>query len=242
MAQMMFCAVSNSCFRYYFEQCMYVAKILLYFIFDCIYTKRNLYSLFSQRETTHLASRFSLTLRYSDDVLSINPEFENYLDQMYSAELEIKDTTESIISTSYLDLLLLIGRDFPNLCLFSTFHLDHPSVRSRFCFVQGQFSLRFSLAIFALWPESELKSGLIEWCTSIKDFIPKSEIWRIQDLVNQLSIFVRRKIRLGEFKLVCVENHNIRISSYIVVPEPHCRRKQDWTAFSAAEDRLQIEQ
>ena len=39
------------------------------------------------------------------------PEFENYLGQMYPAELEIKDTTESTTSASYLDLLLLIGRD-----------------------------------------------------------------------------------------------------------------------------------
>ena len=30
---------------------------------------------------------------------------------MYPAEFEIKDTTESIISASYLDLLLSLGRD-----------------------------------------------------------------------------------------------------------------------------------
>ena len=60
----------------------------------------------------HLASRCNLTYRYIDDVLSINnPEFENYLGQMYPAELEIKDTTESTTSASYLDLLLSIGRD-----------------------------------------------------------------------------------------------------------------------------------
>ena len=60
----------------------------------------------------HLASRFNLTYKYIDDVLSINnPEFENYLNQMYPAELEIKDTTESTTSASYLDLLLSIGRD-----------------------------------------------------------------------------------------------------------------------------------
>ena len=60
------------------------------------------------------ASRFNLTYRYIDDVLSINnPEFEHYLCQMYPAELEIKDTTESTTSASYLhvDLLLSIGRD-----------------------------------------------------------------------------------------------------------------------------------
>ena len=60
----------------------------------------------------HLASRFNLTYRYIDDALSINnPEFENFQGQMYPAELEIKDTTESTTSASYLDLLLSIWRD-----------------------------------------------------------------------------------------------------------------------------------
>ena len=60
----------------------------------------------------HLASLFNLTYRYIDDVLSINhPDFENYLGQMYPAELEIKDSTESTTSASYLDLLLSIGKD-----------------------------------------------------------------------------------------------------------------------------------
>ena len=58
-----------------------------------------------------MASRFNFTYRYIDDVLSINnPEFENDLGQMYPVELEIKDTTESNTSASYLDLLLSIGR------------------------------------------------------------------------------------------------------------------------------------
>ena len=51
-----------------------------------------------------LASRFNFTYRYIDDVLSINnPKFENYLGKMYSVELEIKDTTGSNTSASYLD-------------------------------------------------------------------------------------------------------------------------------------------
>ena len=56
--------------------------------------------------------KLDFTLECIDDVLSINnPDFENYLGQMYHAELEIKDTTESNTSASYLDLLLSIGRD-----------------------------------------------------------------------------------------------------------------------------------
>ena len=58
-----------------------------------------------------LASLFNFTYRYIDDVLSINnPDFENYLGQMYPPELEIKDTTDDT-SASYLDLLLSIDRD-----------------------------------------------------------------------------------------------------------------------------------
>jgi hypothetical protein len=45
---------------------------------------------------------FNSTCRYIDDVLSINN------DSVYPSELEIKDTTESSTSTSYLDVLLNI--------------------------------------------------------------------------------------------------------------------------------------
>ena len=59
-----------------------------------------------------LASQFNFTYRYTDDGLSINnPDFDNYLGQMYPPEMEIKDTTESNFSASYLDLLQSIGRD-----------------------------------------------------------------------------------------------------------------------------------
>ena len=52
------------------------------------------------------------TYRYIDDVLSINsPVLENYLDKMSPVELEVKDTTESNSSASYIDLLLLIAKD-----------------------------------------------------------------------------------------------------------------------------------
>ena len=84
-----------------------VADIFLYsyeteFIQSLLSTKRK-----------RLASQFNFTYRYIDDVLlSINnPDFENNLGQMYPPELEIKDTTESNTSASYLDLLPSIGRD-----------------------------------------------------------------------------------------------------------------------------------
>ena len=56
-----------------------------------------------------LAVSFNHTFRYIDDVLSINNHnFPNYVHLMYPDELEIKDTTESDKSASYLDILLNI--------------------------------------------------------------------------------------------------------------------------------------
>ena len=68
-----------------------------------------------------LASQFNFTYRYIDDILSINnPDFENYLGQIFPAELEIKDMTESNTSASYLDLLLSIESDVSCTLPFTT--------------------------------------------------------------------------------------------------------------------------
>ena len=92
-----------------------------------VFIRSGCHTVFALNGKKQLASRFNLTYRYIDDVLSINnPEFENYLGQMYPAELEIKDTTESSTSASYLDLLCrwegsrLEDRDWKNFTLPST--------------------------------------------------------------------------------------------------------------------------
>jgi hypothetical protein len=56
-----------------------------------------------------LAVSFNYTFRYIDDVLSINNHnFHNYVHFIYPDEVEIKGTTESDKSASYLDILLNI--------------------------------------------------------------------------------------------------------------------------------------
>jgi hypothetical protein len=56
-----------------------------------------------------IAMSYNYTFRYIDDVQSIkNQHFHNYFNLIYSDELEIKDTTESHQSASYLDILLNI--------------------------------------------------------------------------------------------------------------------------------------
>ena len=60
----------------------------------------------------YLAKSFNFTFRYIDDVLSLNnSKFGDYVDFIYPEELEIKDTTDSSNSASYLDIMLSIDKD-----------------------------------------------------------------------------------------------------------------------------------
>jgi hypothetical protein len=59
-----------------------------------------------------LARSFNFTFRYIDDVLSLtNSRFGDFVDRIYSIELEIKDTTDKDTSASYLDLHLEIDSE-----------------------------------------------------------------------------------------------------------------------------------
>ena len=60
----------------------------------------------------NLAQSFNFTFRYIDDVLSLsNAKFEDHLHLIYPNELEIKNTTDTIKSASYLDLFIQIDRN-----------------------------------------------------------------------------------------------------------------------------------
>ena len=60
-----------------------------------------------QKGNKRLARSFNFTFRYIDDVLSLNNKnFDDYVHAIYPPELEIKDTTDSPSSASYLDLSL----------------------------------------------------------------------------------------------------------------------------------------
>ena len=97
-----------------------------------------------------LASQFNFTYRYIDDVLSINnPDFENYLGLMYPAELEIKNTTESNTSASYLDLLLSTGRDGQLRTPFTTNVTISTSISHNFRSWVATFHLRQPMAFLS---------------------------------------------------------------------------------------------
>ena len=59
-----------------------------------------------------LARSFNFTFRYIDDVLSlINSNFDNFVDHIYTIELERKDNTYTYRSASYIDLHLEIDSE-----------------------------------------------------------------------------------------------------------------------------------
>ena len=65
-----------------------------------------------RKKDKKLAISFNSTFRYIDDVLSlINSKFGDYVDRIYPIELEIKDTTDTVKSASYLDLHLEIDNE-----------------------------------------------------------------------------------------------------------------------------------
>jgi hypothetical protein len=67
----------------------------------------------------HEARAFNFTYRYTDDVLSINnPRFAEFLPLIYPPELEIKETTDTASSASFLDLYL----EFDDSGQFTTLH------------------------------------------------------------------------------------------------------------------------
>ena len=56
-----------------------------------------------------MAKRFSKTVRYIDDLLTLNnPSFESYISNIYPPELILKKTTESSSMVSYLDVYITI--------------------------------------------------------------------------------------------------------------------------------------
>ena len=65
-----------------------------------------------KKNEKRVARFFNFTFRYIDDVLSLNnSRFGDFVDRIYPIELEIKDTTDTDKSASYLDLHLEIDSE-----------------------------------------------------------------------------------------------------------------------------------
>ena len=67
---------------------------------------------FAEKLKKNLARSFNFTIHYINDVLSINScKIGDFVDRIYPVELEIKDTTDTDRSESYVDLHLEIDNE-----------------------------------------------------------------------------------------------------------------------------------
>ena len=88
--------------------CLWVQTVLLFPpICSFIRMRQTSYRGFSRKIEKKLARSFNFTFRYIGDVLSLNnSRFGDFVDPI---ELEIKDTTDTYRSASYIDLHIEIG-------------------------------------------------------------------------------------------------------------------------------------
>jgi hypothetical protein len=78
-----------------------------------------------------LARSFNFTFCYIDDVLSLNnSRFGDFVDCIYPIELEIKDTTDTDRSASYLDLFLKIFKYKQTIYMIGAPRENHQSAAS----------------------------------------------------------------------------------------------------------------
>jgi hypothetical protein len=80
--------------------------VLLFYLFLYSY-EADFIQGFLKKTEKKLTRSFNFTFRYIYDILSLNnSRFGDFVDRIYSIELEIKDTTDTDRSASYIDLHL----------------------------------------------------------------------------------------------------------------------------------------
>ena len=123
---------------------------------------------------------FNLTFRYIDDVLSINnPKFNEYLDVIYSSELEIKDTSDSLHFVNFLDLCLRINNKQITTCLYDKRDDINFNIVN-FPFLNSNIPSSPAYGVFV--------SQLVRYSRSSSDYL---------DFVKRSSILVERLAKQG---------------------------------------------
>ena len=160
-----------------------------------------------------LARSFNFTFRYIDDVLSLNnSKFGEYVDRIYPSELEIKDTTETIRSASYLDLHLEIDNN-------GRLRTKLYDKRDDFNFPIVNFPFLCS-NIPAAPAYGVYMSQLIRYsraCISYQDFLDRG-LLLTRKLLNQGFLMIRLKSSLRKFygrHHELVDSYEISVSQMI---------------------------
>ena len=146
------------------------------------------------RKQKNIAQSFNFTYRYIDDVLSLsNSDFDKYIHTIYPPELEIKNTTDSNKSSSYLDLLLSIDANKKLHTKLYDKRDDFDFHIVNFPFLDSNIPLSPAYGVYI--------SQLIRYaraCTEYTDFIDRSKILTSK-LLNQGYKSDRLKVAINKF-------------------------------------------
>ena len=138
-----------------------------------------------------LARSFNFTFRYIDDVLSLsNSRFDDFVDRIYPIEFEIKDTTDTDRSTSYLDLHLEIDSEGRLRMKLYDKRDDFNFPIVNFPFICSNISAASAYGVYI--------SQLIRYsraCGSYQDFLDR-ELLLTRKLLNQGFLLVKLKSSL----------------------------------------------
>jgi hypothetical protein len=138
-----------------------------------------------------LARSFNFTFRYIDDVLSLsNSRFGDFVDRIYPIEFEIKDTTDTDRSTSYLDLHLEIDSEGRLRMKLYDKRDDFNFPIVNFPFICSNISAASAYGVYI--------SQLIRYsraCGSYQDFLDR-ELLLTRKLLNQGFLLVKLKSSL----------------------------------------------
>ena len=144
-----------------------------------------------------LARSFNFTFRYIDDVLSLNnSRFGDFVDRIYPIDLEIKDTTDTDRSASYLDLHLEMDSEGQLRTKLYDKRYDFNFLIVNFPFICSNIPAAPAYGVYI--------SQLIRYsraCGSYQDFLDR---WLLltRKLVNQrflVPVVVTLKSPLGKF-------------------------------------------
>jgi hypothetical protein len=149
---------------------------------------------FLKKNEKKLSRSFNFTFRHIDDVLLLtNSRFGDFVDRIYSIELEINDTTDTDRSASYFDLHLEID----NRCRLRTKLYDKrddfnfPIVN--FPFICSNIPATPAYGVYI----SQMKR-YSRACGSYQDFLDKG-LMLIRKLLNQGFLLVKLKSSLRKF-------------------------------------------
>ena len=154
-----------------------------------------------------LARFFNFTFRYIDDVLSLNNfRFGDFVDRIYPIELEIKDTTDTDRSDSYLDLHLEIEIDSEGRLRMKLYHkrddFNFPIVN--FPFICSNIPAAHAYGVYI--------SQMIRYsiaCGSYQDFLDRGLLLK-RKLLNQGFLLIKLKSSLRK----CYGRHHDLVDRY----------------------------